>query len=81
PTLEEAASLLESNKRNDLYIDPVFSKKQRWIWTGDKFEIKGRWDVHFDRFFNCIQSGGVLGGGDWGRIGRHEYVRPVRSVE
>ena len=80
PTLEEAASLLESNKRNDLYIDPIFSNKQGWIWTGDKFEIKGRWDVRFDRFFNCIQSGGVLGGGDWGRIGRHEYVRPVRSV-
>jgi tetratricopeptide (TPR) repeat protein len=80
PTLEEAASLLESNKRNDSYIDPIFSNKQGWIWTGDKFEIKGRWDVHFDRFFNCIQSGGVLGGGDWGRIGRHEYVRPVRSV-
>jgi tetratricopeptide (TPR) repeat protein len=80
PTLEEAASLLESNKRNDSYIDPIFSNKQGWIWTGDKFEIKGRWDVRFDRFFNCIQSGGVLGGGDWGRIGRHEYVRPVRSV-
>jgi hypothetical protein len=36
PTLEEGASLLEPSKRNgDLYIDPVFDPKQRWIWTSD----------------------------------------------
>ena len=36
PTLEEAASLLESSKKNSsLYIDPLFSAKQQDIWTGD----------------------------------------------
>ena len=70
PTLEEAASLLESNKRNDLYIDPVFSKKQRYIWTGDsKAGSEAAWGVGFN-------DGGV----SWGdRI--FSYVRPVRSVE
>ncbi|MEA3421847.1 MAG: DUF1566 domain-containing protein, partial [Acidobacteriota bacterium] len=47
PTLEEAASLLESSKRNGLYIDPVFSSKQRWIWTGDKYDSKYGWVVNF----------------------------------
>jgi hypothetical protein len=73
PTVDEAASLLESSKKNgDLYIDPVFSKKQEWIWTGDMFEYEdgseSAWDVGFDG----------------GRVGRYHfsndgYVRPVRS--
>ena len=74
PTLEEAASLLEPNKRDGLYIDPVFSRRQDGCWTGDKFGSKATWGANF-------YSGGGMGGGDWGRIGRHEYVRPVRSVE
>jgi hypothetical protein len=36
PTVEEAASLLESSKRKGLYIDPVFSNVQWNIYTGDK---------------------------------------------
>ena len=33
PTVDEAASLLESSEKNgNLYIDPVFSKKQDDIW-------------------------------------------------
>jgi hypothetical protein len=36
PTAEEAASILETTKRNGkLYIDPVFSEDQGVIWTGD----------------------------------------------
>ena len=36
PTVDEAVSLLESSEKNGyLYIDPVFSKNQDWIWTGD----------------------------------------------
>ena len=70
PTVEEAASLLESNKRNDLYIDPVFSKKQEWIWTGDRYGSEAAWDV----FFN---DGSV----DWINFSTIHFVRPVRSVE
>ena len=74
PTVDEAASLLESNKRNDLYIDPVFSKKQRWIWTGDKFEdedgSEAAWRVFFDN--------GIV---TWDLIFYYSHVRPVRSVE
>jgi hypothetical protein len=69
PTLEEAASLLEMNKRNCLYIDPVFSKKQEWIWTGDMYGSESAWFVDFGfggvgRFFIGICYG---------------CVRPVRS--
>ena len=31
PTLEEAMSLMESKKKNDLYIDRIFDCKQAWI--------------------------------------------------
>ncbi|MDP7530968.1 MAG: tetratricopeptide repeat protein, partial [Candidatus Scalindua sp.] len=49
PTVDEAVSLLESNKRNDLYIDPVFSNKQKWIWTGDSEDgSEAAWYVSFD---------------------------------
>jgi hypothetical protein len=75
PTLEEAASLLESNKRNDLYIDPVFSKKQRYIWTGDKFEKKDGSEAAWYVFFNF---GGVDRGSSHFNVSY--YVRPVRSV-
>jgi hypothetical protein len=48
PTLEEAMSLMELSKKNgDLYIDPVFDKTQRWIWTADKFPAGVAWVVGF----------------------------------
>ena len=47
PTVEEAALLLESSKKNDLYIHPIFSNKQQWIWTGDKFGSEAMWHVNF----------------------------------
>jgi hypothetical protein len=75
PTVDEAASLLESSKKNgDLYIDPVFSKNQRWIWTGDKREYEdgseAAWRVSF-------YVGRVI----WSSSSLSSYgVRPVRSV-
>ncbi len=46
PALEEAVSLLESSKKNsDLHITPLFSDKQRWIWTGDKYSAGEVWAV------------------------------------
>jgi hypothetical protein len=35
PTVEELASLLEPTAEEDLYIDPVFDKKQQSTWTAD----------------------------------------------
>lgn len=37
PTLEEAMSLLEPQKINDLHINPAFDKKQYWLRTADRF--------------------------------------------
>lgn len=50
PTLEEGASLL-AKSRNDagLYIDPVFSSNQEFIWSGD-FESHAKlweWGINF----------------------------------
>jgi hypothetical protein len=67
PTVEEAASLLESSNRNSTYIDPVFSNEQYWLWTGDRKGSEGAWSVHFlDGRVDChfINS---------------YFVRPVRS--
>jgi hypothetical protein len=70
PTVEEAASLLESSEKNgSLYIDTVFDKKQRWIWTGDSCSSGGMWRVYFD-------DGYV----DWGGVG-YLFVRPVRKIK
>jgi tetratricopeptide (TPR) repeat protein len=71
PTVDEAASLLEPNKRIGRYIDPVFNKKQQWIWTGNEVDgSEAAWSVYFGNghvyrsYFIDIHS-----------------VRPVRTME
>jgi len=70
PTLEEVMSLVEAKKSdNDLYIDSVFDKTQRWIWTADKNNSASRaWFVGFD-FGICTHS----------RVDFYSYGRAVRS--
>ena len=70
PTLEEAMSLVERERNNDdLYIDPVFNKKQDWIWTKDLFPGEWwAWIVLFDSG-RCVS--------DYFDSGK--YVRAVRS--
>ena len=76
PTVDEAASLLESSKMNgDLYIAPDFSDKEWWTWTGDKCEdgegSEAAWGVHF--YFGRV---------NWVNVNDEcVSVRPVRSVE
>jgi hypothetical protein len=71
PTVDEAASLLEPSKSGNLYIDPVFSAKQKWIWTGDsKDGSEAAWSL------DCY-----IGNVDWDYIYYGNSVRPVRSVE
>jgi hypothetical protein len=48
PTLEEAMSLMESERNTDgLYIDAIFDETQRWIWTVDKHSASAAWGVYF----------------------------------
>jgi len=69
PTVEEASSLLEASEKNgNLYIDTVFDKKQRWLWTGDSCSSGGMWRVYFD-------DGYV----DWGDVSLL-FVRLVRKI-
>ncbi|MEA3486735.1 MAG: DUF1566 domain-containing protein [Thermodesulfobacteriota bacterium] len=68
PTLPELMSLLEKEKmKDDLYIDPVFDRKQRWCWSGDLCPGGGAWDVSF---INGIVS--------WYDLDYNSYVRAVR---
>ena len=72
PTVDEAVSLLESSEKNGgLYIDPVFSNKQKWIWTGDKKGSVAAWYVSF--------YGGYV---FWNlNVNGSHNVRPVRSMK
>ena len=74
PTVEEAASLLESSKNhnNDRFIDPAFDKTQGWILTGDNYYRPNaawrvdffsglvHWDIYYYAFY---------------------HVRPVRTIQ
>jgi len=71
PTLEEVASLMESQENRDaLYIDPLFSKDQNHTWTADLYDKNRAWAV--DIF-----------GGDFNPVATDydSFVRPVRSVK
>jgi hypothetical protein len=47
PTLEEAMSLMESERKNVmLYIDPLFDSLQTCIWSADVSEVV-EWSVNF----------------------------------
>ena len=72
PTLEEAMSLLEPDKKNGgLFISPVFDRYQEWIWTGDKKKgANAAWDVNF-------RYGLVT----WSPLNDRGFVRPVRSLK
>lgn len=50
PTLEEAMSLMEPRKKNDLYINPIFDSKQRRIWTTDHIpgDARSVWVILFN---------------------------------
>ncbi len=67
PTIDELVSLLEPEKQeNELYINPIFDKKQMWCWSSDRRLSGGAWDVLFD--------GGLV---YW--VGDFSYVRCVRA--
>ena len=73
PTVEEAISLLEPDKKNDnLYIDHAFDIKQQWIWTGDKMSgLEAAWVVAFYDSNVCWYA----------FTSRYHYVRPVRAIK
>ena len=57
-----------TENKDGLYINPIFDKKQKWIWTADKKFASRAWGVSFDN--------GVCYLGDLG--GTFFYVRAVR---
>lgn len=70
PTLEEAMSLMEPEKKNGaFYIAPVFDRKQsHWIWTASKQSAGRAWFVVFYDGSCNLDVAGV-----------YTYVRAVRS--
>jgi len=68
PTVEEAMSLMESKKNEiGLYIDPIFDKNQKRIWTADRRNASSVWAVGF-----------LYGGCGNTSIDFNAYVRAVR---
>ena len=66
PTIPELMSLLEPEEKNgDLFIDPIFDKKQRWCWSAD---TGSAWGVYFN--FGHVY---------WSNMKDAHYVRVVRS--
>jgi len=47
PIKEEVMTLLKSKKINNLYIDPIFDKKQSAIWISNVTNIREIWAVNF----------------------------------
>ncbi|MCP4403253.1 MAG: DUF1566 domain-containing protein [bacterium] len=69
PTIPELMSLLEPEKQsNDLYINPIFDKRQWFCWSCDKRSSGSAWYVDFD--------GGYV---YWYYVKNDYYVRVVRS--
>jgi len=82
PTVEEAASLLESSEKYvGLSIDPVFSRKQIVFWTGDR-GAGGKYGPEIVWIVNvCADRGRVVGINNAGReLILRWHVRPVRSM-
>ncbi|MCP4367390.1 MAG: DUF1566 domain-containing protein [Deltaproteobacteria bacterium] len=80
PTVDEALSLLEHDKKgNKMYIDPFFDSKQYRIWTGDtnseSKKVKA-WCVNFktiispNGFVHCKETDSIT-----------TFIRPVRSMK
>lgn len=69
PTLEEAMSLMGPKKHGELYLDPIFARKQVGIWTADKESAGRAWFVHFSLGLRYRDSIGNNGG----------FARAVRS--
>lgn len=70
PTLEEAISLMEPTEAlGALFLDKIFDREQRFIWTSDRYSGSKVWAV--DYF-----------GGDVNRVGTYfeAYIRPVRNL-
>ena len=68
PTLEQGMSLMEPEQKNDMYIDTVFAKNQRWwIWTADKYDASLVWVADFN-YGSCGSTPDI----------DNNYVRAVR---
>jgi len=72
PTIEEAASLMESGRNNgDLYIDPVFDEHQHPIWASDARLLYVYWIIDFNQ--------GKCSASIKSEFSSY-YIRPVRSI-
>ena len=87
PTIEELASLLESQKTNGRHIDPLFDQKQARCWSsdegpkfgGESFTPPQAWYVNFLEGKIGLQVVSPSGG-ESGKYPSFIYVRAVRSL-
>jgi hypothetical protein len=95
PTTDEIVSLMKQTKKSwrDLYIDPLFDKKQYSCWSSDVGILNisaghyNAWSVNFEEGTaqqimtrNSVQSGtGASQNPDWRSFSK--YIRAVRSLQ
>jgi len=89
PTIEELASLLEKKNSGDLYIDPIFDKKQSRCWSVDEY-LSGvyftkTWVADFGngkiKKATWISTHGAPAYSPWDSTMTENYVRAVRTVK
>jgi len=68
PTLEEATTLMEPQKKNWVHINPMFDNYQRWVWSSSKLDNEHIWRVYYGNG-NCEPLSAQ----------RYQYVRAVRT--
>ena len=79
PTIEELTSLLESDKKRALYIDPIFHGKQYACWTADEHKDKETFNHNvYERTAWCVHFN--TGSVHIHNFSSHYFVRLVRSV-
>ena len=75
PTVEEALSLNELNVgKNDLHLNDIFDKTQKWIWTADKAVGNKKFPISLDFERGCIELSNVMGEAIL-------FVKAVRSLQ
>ncbi|MGD9200932.1 MAG: DUF1566 domain-containing protein [Chitinispirillia bacterium] len=70
PSLDEAMSIMVSEKRGGVYTSRFFSSKQNTIWTCDKVNPVTSWVVRYDK-----------GRCNFGTYKYLRYIRLVRSIK
>ncbi len=71
PTIDELSSLLSRTPHGeDFCMEPVFDRRQKWLWSSDRRSFNAAWYVNVE-----------LGFVGWHDFGGYYFVRAVRGAD